>query len=700
MIKKALITALLFFFFNNLSFAVGNVLPFPKGKVYVTNGYGGSGTHQGDYYYSLDFRAYDTANRCDSYGAPVLAAKSGMVIKEVNPIQDKLGAGYGVHVYIKHDDNSVLRYAHMIDGSLAVKKGDSVRQGQILGLMGATGNTSGAECQAFDGTNNGAHLHFEMRDKKNKAKNPEPLVGQENYTDMSISGSPYISTTLMHDPNNHWAKYKGRVPYRLTYSPSAVHSFSPLIVQKGTNQVFTIKGENLFDDLSVTLPGCRNMQWYKRDSYEQQFSCDLPKIKGIKSGFIKFSSGGKPDFHFAVELVADKEEIEPIITKAEAVSPLADKNTDFIIEGKHIPADLEFNLKTCKNFSYSKITPSYREFSCRLPHTIKEANGKRVNGSYTFNTGFSSESADFSYPMQFSADYEVRIDGMEPFIAASGMKTSFTFTGKNLNLAKVIWIEKCDNLREIERSDDKITIECVPQSPNKLWYYFVPDFLRKDLYKIILKDEPGGSTLFESKILIIPINEIKQNDDAVKEMPKDLGGNLNEEANNIDQADYQRTYYSNYATIKEECLNYPHPYPYTSATIIQRENGITIKNDLVDVVKEGFVRAKGAIAFFIKKTDIELIKDIESEYEKIPNESNFYSFLIKKLNIDEVGISVSGYDITINISDKKIKEKLKGGYCFIYSIENDIPKKPTVDDDNSVLDIMSGVDTFYNSLKK
>jgi len=666
--KKLLIITFLFFLFINISSAEDNVLPFPKGRVYVTNGYGGSATHQGDYYYSLDFRAYDTADRCDSYGAPILAAKSGVAIKAINPIQYKLKEGYGVHVYVKNDDNSILRYAHMIDGSLAIKEGDSVRQGQILGLLGNTGNTQGAECYAFDGVNVGSHLHFEMRDKENNAKNPEPLIGAENYTNMSIADSPYTSATLIYDPNNHWAKYNGKVPYRLTYSPSAIHSFSPLVVQAGTNQIFTIKGESLFDDLSVTLPGCKKIEWIKRDPDEQQFSCDMINVKGLMSGFIKFSSSGKPDFQFAVELVVDKEEVKPVITKAEATNPLAGKITDFIIEGEYLPADLEFDLNTCTEIAYKKITPDYREFSCRLPHTIKDVNGKRINGFYTFNTSFSSEGENFSHPIQFSADYEVRIDKMEPFIAASGIKTAFTFTGKNLNLVKAVWVEKCDNLREIERSDDKVAFECVPQSPGKLWDYFVPDFLRKNFYKIILKDEPGGTTLFESKILIIPVDKIFDVSNKKEEISEDMGGNPEDMAEENGN-DASKVYYSEYETIKEECLNLSRPFKLSS--VIEKGNSITFKDHLVPIMREGFVKNKESIALFIKKTDIKSLKDILSS-EKNINGINLYKMMVNRLNLDKVDMSVNGYDVTYYISSKKMKDMLNNGYCFISFIENDM----------------------------
>ena len=42
-------------------------------------------------------------------------------------------------------------YAHMLAGSRRVTAGQSVSQGQVLGTVGSTGNSSGT------------HLHFEVR---------------------------------------------------------------------------------------------------------------------------------------------------------------------------------------------------------------------------------------------------------------------------------------------------------------------------------------------------------------------------------------------------------------------------------------------------------------------------------------------------------------------------------------------------------
>jgi murein DD-endopeptidase MepM/ murein hydrolase activator NlpD len=77
-------------------------------------------------------------------GHPVYAAADGVVIAA-----SKSTEGYGDHVIIAHDDHMFSLYGHL--ESFAVRPGDQVRQGQVIGLMGSTGNSTGP------------HTHFEVR---------------------------------------------------------------------------------------------------------------------------------------------------------------------------------------------------------------------------------------------------------------------------------------------------------------------------------------------------------------------------------------------------------------------------------------------------------------------------------------------------------------------------------------------------------
>lgn len=76
------------------------------------------------------------------YGAPIVAADSGRVIKA------GWNNSYGNCVYIDHGGGYVTRYAHA--SSLAVTQGQTVTKGQTIAYVGSTGDSFGA------------HLHFEV----------------------------------------------------------------------------------------------------------------------------------------------------------------------------------------------------------------------------------------------------------------------------------------------------------------------------------------------------------------------------------------------------------------------------------------------------------------------------------------------------------------------------------------------------------
>lgn len=77
-------------------------------------------------------------------GTPILAADSGLV----TVIHDN-GNGYGNYIMINHGGGRVTLYAHM--SGFAVSNGATVTQGQTIGYVGSTGNSTGP------------HLHFEVR---------------------------------------------------------------------------------------------------------------------------------------------------------------------------------------------------------------------------------------------------------------------------------------------------------------------------------------------------------------------------------------------------------------------------------------------------------------------------------------------------------------------------------------------------------
>ena len=130
--------------------AVRYSVPFAAGTRFVlAQGFNGPFTHTGaQSRYAVDLGVDE--------GTPVLCAREGSVMMVE---QDFFGAGLDQerfgnranHVRILHDDGSMGVYAHLQLESARVQAGQRVRRGQVVGLSGNTGFSTGP------------HLHFAVQ---------------------------------------------------------------------------------------------------------------------------------------------------------------------------------------------------------------------------------------------------------------------------------------------------------------------------------------------------------------------------------------------------------------------------------------------------------------------------------------------------------------------------------------------------------
>ncbi|MBR2455401.1 MAG: peptidoglycan DD-metalloendopeptidase family protein [Clostridia bacterium] len=101
-----------------------------------------------------------------TWGANLYAMADGVVVKSTY-----VSSTYGHYVSIDHGNGLNTTYAHMSSRSVTV--GQTVKQGQIIGKVGNTGN-----CWPRPNSSNpaaGAHLHLEVRVNGNRV-NPEPYI--------------------------------------------------------------------------------------------------------------------------------------------------------------------------------------------------------------------------------------------------------------------------------------------------------------------------------------------------------------------------------------------------------------------------------------------------------------------------------------------------------------------------------------------
>jgi LysM repeat protein len=159
--------------YNNLDLdltklTVGQAVIIPDGEISLvvrTSGSaptsrlrGAGGPSYEDYYLrpilggrkSQGLHGYNAVDLATYIGAPVFAAASGEVIVS----QDAgWNGGYGHYIVISHPNGTQTLYSHLIQ--TLVRSGVSVDRGQLIGLVGSTGKSTGP------------HLHFEVRGAKN-----------------------------------------------------------------------------------------------------------------------------------------------------------------------------------------------------------------------------------------------------------------------------------------------------------------------------------------------------------------------------------------------------------------------------------------------------------------------------------------------------------------------------------------------------
>ncbi|KGL46342.1 hypothetical protein EP56_01765 [Listeriaceae bacterium FSL A5-0209] len=98
-------------------------------------------------------------------GTPIKATDDGIVVFSGMGVSGSGYGGYGNVVHLEHSQNKEWTlYAHM--QRTAVKNGDVVKKGQVIGYVGSTGQSTGN------------HLHYEIRKQKMGGQiDPAPVLG-------------------------------------------------------------------------------------------------------------------------------------------------------------------------------------------------------------------------------------------------------------------------------------------------------------------------------------------------------------------------------------------------------------------------------------------------------------------------------------------------------------------------------------------
>lgn len=146
LINVLIILVYIFFFSTGKAWGLSFHLPWTNYESYIiTQGNGGTFSHQGKYYYAWDFAMPE--------GTIVRASAPGKVVKVVNSIPGFQARSWGNYIIIEHENGIYSRYAHLQLGSILLRPGMKVNQGQVIGRSGNTGNSTGP------------HLHYQVENK-------------------------------------------------------------------------------------------------------------------------------------------------------------------------------------------------------------------------------------------------------------------------------------------------------------------------------------------------------------------------------------------------------------------------------------------------------------------------------------------------------------------------------------------------------
>lgn len=113
--------------------------PFESGDVRVTSPYG---MRDGEFHKGIDLVGTSSTR---------IVAVEDAVVAVSNMITDRQNKTWEWGNYVRLDLNDGSRLYHCHLAQRLVRAGERVRRGQVIGIMGATGNA------------NGAHLHWELR---------------------------------------------------------------------------------------------------------------------------------------------------------------------------------------------------------------------------------------------------------------------------------------------------------------------------------------------------------------------------------------------------------------------------------------------------------------------------------------------------------------------------------------------------------
>lgn len=203
-------------------------------------------------------------------GKPILATAAGTVSAS-GPV-----SGWGKRIMISHGNGLITLYAHA--SKLLVSKGDKVKAGQTIALVGSTGNSTGN------------HLHFGMYfngTARDPAKYVSPKDTNSVYSDEAES---YLDSSQANEDAGSKQVEITKTVVKSTLGKAGVYKFTNL---KGAGQVMDVGYELLIQNDQIYQPVIEGDITLE---YERQGSPGVLKFNVLKDSVLNIQEGNPVRF--------------------------------------------------------------------------------------------------------------------------------------------------------------------------------------------------------------------------------------------------------------------------------------------------------------------------------------------------------------------------------------------------------------------
>lgn len=216
----------------------------------------------------------------------IIASKGGTVITS------HLSDSAGEYVAIDHGDGFVTKYMHMYEGSRAVSEGDIVKQGQILGLMGNTGHSTGP------------HLHFQI-ELNGEVVDPLQYVSAEHSRGGS-NISPFGTSISKEEFVQCIQQYSQSEDYQ-TYMAPYAEDFYNICTEYGVNPQLAFAHSCIETGYGSSTQVQQKSNYFGMGAYNTDpsnatvYDSVQNSIRGYCDWVVKFSTIGTTEYQWAVE---------------------------------------------------------------------------------------------------------------------------------------------------------------------------------------------------------------------------------------------------------------------------------------------------------------------------------------------------------------------------------------------------------------